>query len=147
MTNTALKAQIDSQITNETSPSTISPADVGGNLNALVDYTDQQVGIYNTCKLLLSQSGTAAPTANIARNNFSAAPTYTRVAQGKFSIIFPSGSFTSKVVICQASSSTTSQAILSINQTGANTIGLWAVDNSGVFIDVLSEISITIEAY
>jgi len=43
MTNTALKAQIDSQITNETLPNSISPADVGGNLKSVVDYTDQEV--------------------------------------------------------------------------------------------------------
>lgn len=43
MTNTALKAQINSQITNETLPNTVSPTDVGGNLKAVVDYIDQQV--------------------------------------------------------------------------------------------------------
>lgn len=42
MTNTALKAQIDSQITNETLPNSVSPTDVGGNLKAVVDYVDQQ---------------------------------------------------------------------------------------------------------
>lgn len=43
MTNTALKAQIDSQITNETLPNSVSPTDVGGNLKAVVDYVDQEV--------------------------------------------------------------------------------------------------------
>jgi len=43
MTNTALKAQIDSQITNETTPAGITPTDVGTNLKAVVDYVDQQV--------------------------------------------------------------------------------------------------------
>jgi len=42
MTNTALKAQIDSQITNETTPAGITPTDVGTNLKAVVDYVDQQ---------------------------------------------------------------------------------------------------------
>ena len=45
MTNTALKAQIDSQVTNETLPNSISPADVGGNLKSIVDYIDQQVPV------------------------------------------------------------------------------------------------------
>ena len=40
MTNTVLKAQIDSHITNETLPNSISPADVGGNLKSVVDYID-----------------------------------------------------------------------------------------------------------
>ena len=42
MTNTALKAQIDSQITNETSANAITPTDVGTNLKAVVDYVDQE---------------------------------------------------------------------------------------------------------
>ena len=43
MTNTELKAQIDSQITNETTPLGITPTEVGSNLKAIVDYVDQQV--------------------------------------------------------------------------------------------------------
>lgn len=42
MTNTALKAQIDSQITNETTPAGITPTDVGTNLKVIVDYVDKQ---------------------------------------------------------------------------------------------------------
>ena len=43
MTNTELKAQIDSQITNETTQDSVSPIDVGGNIKAVVDYTDQEI--------------------------------------------------------------------------------------------------------
>ena len=43
MTNTALKAQIDSQITNETTPLGITPTEVGENLKDIVDYVDQQI--------------------------------------------------------------------------------------------------------
>lgn len=42
MTSTELKAQIDSQITNETTANAITPTDVGTNLKAIVDYVDQQ---------------------------------------------------------------------------------------------------------
>jgi Golgi nucleoside diphosphatase len=42
MTNTQLKAQIDSQITNETEPASVTPVEVGGNLKAVVDYADQR---------------------------------------------------------------------------------------------------------
>lgn len=42
MDNTTLKAQIDSQITNETTPASVSPTDVGTNIKAIVDYVDQQ---------------------------------------------------------------------------------------------------------
>jgi hypothetical protein len=42
MTNTVLKAQIDSQITNETTPNGITPTEVGENIKAVVDYVDQE---------------------------------------------------------------------------------------------------------
>lgn len=45
MTNTELKAQIDSQITNETSANAITPTDVGTNLKAVVDYVDQEIDL------------------------------------------------------------------------------------------------------
>ncbi|CAH56664.1 hypothetical protein PHG11b_37 [Flavobacterium phage 11b] len=147
MTNTELKAQIDSQVTNKTAQKSITASQVGVNTKAVVDYVDQQVGIFNEVKLLLSQSATSAPTAIVARNNFSANPTYSRVSAGKFNIIMPSGSLTGKTLICHATSSTDTPLRLSINQTGASTIGLWALDSSGAFTDNLTEISITIQAY
>ena len=55
MDSTALKAQIDSQITNETSPNSISPADVGGNLKSVVDYSDQQAPIKSSGSLISEQ--------------------------------------------------------------------------------------------
>jgi len=61
MTNTTLKAQIDSQITNETLPSSISPADVGGNLKAVVDYIDQQAPIKVAEVLTLSATPQVLP--------------------------------------------------------------------------------------
>lgn len=61
MTNTALKAQIDSQITNETLPNSISPTDVGGNLKAVVDYIDQQVPVKTAGSIDLSLTPQVLP--------------------------------------------------------------------------------------
>ena len=61
MTNTALKAQIDSQVTNETLPNSISPADVGGNLKAVVDYVDQQLPIKTAGSIDLSLTPQVLP--------------------------------------------------------------------------------------
>lgn len=61
MTNTALKAQIDSQVTNETLPNSISPADVGGNLKAVVDYVDQQAPIKTAGSIDLSLTPQVLP--------------------------------------------------------------------------------------
>jgi hypothetical protein len=63
MTNTALKAQIDSQITNETTPNGITPTDVGTNLKSIVDYVDQQMSykVY-TAFLQFVDGSTITPT-------------------------------------------------------------------------------------
>ena len=61
MTNTALKAQIDSQVTNETLPNSISPADVGGNLKSVIDYIDQQAPIKTAGSIDLSLTPQVLP--------------------------------------------------------------------------------------
>jgi hypothetical protein len=43
MTNTVLKAQIDSQVTNKTAQKSITASQVGVNIKAVVDYVDQQI--------------------------------------------------------------------------------------------------------
>jgi len=61
MTNTALKAQIDSQITNETTPAGITPTDVGTNLKAVVDYVDQQAPEKTSGSITLSGTTQVLP--------------------------------------------------------------------------------------
>lgn len=60
MTNTELKAQIDTQITNETVDNSITPSEVGGNMKDTVDYTDQEV--------LVNKGLIDTNTSNIATN-------------------------------------------------------------------------------
>ena len=43
MTNTELKSQIDSEITNETGANSVSTIDVGSNMKDIVDYVDQEI--------------------------------------------------------------------------------------------------------
>jgi len=61
MTNTALKAQIDSQITNETATGGITPYEVGTNLKEIVNYVDQQVPIKVANVLTLSATPQVLP--------------------------------------------------------------------------------------
>jgi len=61
MTNTALKAQIDSQITNETTPLSVTPTDVGTNIKAVVDYVDQQAPIKTSASITLSGTTQVLP--------------------------------------------------------------------------------------
>ena len=43
MTNINLKTQIDTDITNKTTSSSITPSNVGDNMKDIVDYVDQEV--------------------------------------------------------------------------------------------------------
>jgi len=61
MTNTALKAQIDSQITNETATGGITPYEVGTNLKEIVNYIDQQAPIKIADVLTLSATPQVLP--------------------------------------------------------------------------------------
>ena len=61
MTSTELKAQIDSQITNETLANSISPTDVGTNLKSVVDYVDQQVPAKTATSTTLSATPQVLP--------------------------------------------------------------------------------------
>jgi len=61
MTNTALKAQIDSQITNETATGGITPYEVGTNLKEIVNYVDQQAPIKIADVLTLSATPQVLP--------------------------------------------------------------------------------------
>lgn len=61
MTNTELKAQIDTDITTATGVGSVSTSDVGDNMKAIVDYVDQEISSVNTKKEivgLLSYDGT-----------------------------------------------------------------------------------------
>lgn len=44
MTNTELKAAIDTAITSETTAASVTPTDVGSKMKQIVDYIDQEVG-------------------------------------------------------------------------------------------------------
>lgn len=61
MTNTALKAQIDNQITNETATGGITPYEVGTNLKEIVNYVDQQAPIKVADALTLSATPQVLP--------------------------------------------------------------------------------------
>jgi hypothetical protein len=81
MTSTELKAQIDSQITNETTANAITPTDVGTNMKAIVDFIN-----YNSFTALISQSGTSAPTLKVLNNTTGATFTTSYLATGIFTL-------------------------------------------------------------
>jgi hypothetical protein len=115
MTNTALKAQIDSQITNETLPNSVSPADVGGNLKAVVDYVDQKIPFFLYASVL-SQSGASAPTGN-SKNNTGLTFTWSRTSTGIY-VLTSSGSLSIFTCILNISNSSFASNSYTITQIG-----------------------------
>lgn len=55
MTNTQVKTQIDTDITNKTSVKSISPLNVGSNIKKVIDYIDQEVKI-KILKITITES-------------------------------------------------------------------------------------------
>ena len=72
MTNTVLKAQIDSQITNETAQKSVTAAEVGVNIKAVVDYVDQQLP-YKVYRAIITKAGSVF-TLNVLENTLGFTP-------------------------------------------------------------------------
>ena len=87
--STALKAQIDTQITNKTGAGSITKTAVGNNIKAVVDYVDQQVP-YKSYVVFFNQSGTNAPVATDLYNNLGNV-VWTRSSAGQFTGTLVSG--------------------------------------------------------
>lgn len=112
MTNTSLKAQIDSQITNETTPLGITPAEVGGNLKSVVDYIDQQVP-FKIMHGLITQEGTGVPTVAYLKNDTGITLSLSRTSIGRYSATLSAGITPSKVSLIVGSG--TSDTIVNMN--------------------------------
>jgi len=69
-TSTALKAQIDTDITNKTGAGSISKSNVGNNMKDIVDYIDQQIP-YKSYHAILTQTGSSASVTVINENLYS----------------------------------------------------------------------------
>lgn len=91
---TTLKAQIDSEITNETVDFAITPAEVGGRMKDAIDYTTEQGQGFLVYSALISQSGTSAPTAKVLKNTTGVTFTYSRSSNGNYLLTGSSNVFT-----------------------------------------------------
>ena len=89
MDSTTLKAQIDTDITNKVGAASISKGNVGNDMKAVVDYTDQQVA-FKVYKAKLSQSGTGNPTAVVLKNDTGKTFTFARNSAGSYNLTFSS---------------------------------------------------------
>jgi len=120
MTNTALKAQIDSQITNETTPAGITPTDVGTNLKSVVDYAKP----YDTYCVEIGQSGTSAPSIIVFQNTIGIVPIWSRISAGVYQCLFSGESVNTWMIpndFTQRAGGT-NKVDIQISTTGGNTL-------------------------
>lgn len=92
MTNTQLKTQIDTDITNKLISKSISPLNVGKNLKDIVDYTDQVVN-YKSYIGQFNQSSTDLPVVTEIFNNIFTEITWTRSSAGNYTGTITGGEF------------------------------------------------------
>lgn len=67
-TNIQLKQSIDTDVTNKTSPASISPVNVGTSIKSTIDYVDQEKRPYKVYTAFLNQTGTNIPVATVFEN-------------------------------------------------------------------------------
>lgn len=90
----ALKALIDTQITNETVDFAITPAEVGERMKDCIDYTTEHSTGYLVYTALISQSGSSAPTVKNLKNTTGVTFTLSRNSTGNYSLVGSSNVFT-----------------------------------------------------
>lgn len=90
MTNTELKNNIDTAITDKTSALSITPANVGEQIKSTVDYIDQEIAAntstpnYKIYRALITQTSTNAPTVIVLENTLGGNIVWTRTSQGLY---------------------------------------------------------------
>lgn len=147
MTNTALKSQIDTDITNKIGAGSISKTNVGTNLKAVVDYVDQQVP--KTMHVLISQEGVTAPTITYLKNDTGLTLSLSRsnsgrytatlsspITQNKTSLLMGNGNGT-YIINAQFNGNTNIQIVNFTNESGVNVY----------YDDVMFNIAMKIEIY
>lgn len=132
ITRSQVSTDITNKITSKTAAGSLSNTDDGANRELILDYVDQQLP-YKSYTALLTQAGTAAPTAYIAKNDANLTVTFTRNSSGNFTGTMPSGYVAGKTTIITGSCSvetiftaafqnTTIIALRTfVNQSGTNT--------------------------
>ena len=92
MTNTELKNQIDAALNNSVADNSITPVSVATQIKSVVDYVDQESGaLYKTYRALLTQSGSADPTAVVLENTLGESIIWKRSTTGGYTAEKTSG--------------------------------------------------------
>lgn len=148
MTNTQLKTQIDTQITNETVKSGITPTDVGENIKAVVDYVDQKVADSRPYKvytaLLTHHNGISNPSVIVLENTLGGEIIWTRSNTGRYTGTLLD-IFTLNKTAFFGVIDDTKNIILGGSATSSSTIGISIIDgNTGLYTDSSFQ-TITIE--
>ena len=149
MTNTVLKAQIDSQITNETTENGITPTEVGGNLKAIVDYVDQQVPYKSYIAYLSYNSGNSfIPTPIVVFNNLGIIPVWSEQSGMIFKATATDVFTLNKTVMFTDTAPKGQSGFINAQKNNTNdSIDFWIIDSLGdpvsvPFNDVLVEIRV-----
>ena len=150
MTSTEIKEEIGLLITTETTPNSITPAEVGGILENIVDYVDQESMGCKVFSALVSQSGTSIPTLKVLKNTTGVTFTASRSGVGNYLLTGSSNVFTTDKTACSYSLNTAGSfpnATMFFYSIGAQYFTLES-KNSGTATDgILTDTLVKIEIY
>jgi len=144
MTNTELFTQIDAAITDKTEAGSISPADIGDNMGAVVDYVDQEIdSLIFVYKAVLVQTGSGAITTNVIANTFPTSTTFTFsvLSTGTYTVNVPANSNLTLRVSNNANTKNVKTSGFILN---SNSAQFKQIDLSGTPVDSFTDLYIEI---
>lgn len=145
----AAKAAVDTDIVNKTDEASITKVNVGGNIKAAMDLT---LSVSKVFSALISQSGTANPTATVLINQLGGTPVFERLSTGHYNLTI-TGAFTANKTFTdgkrciEASVTDTSAVNTNVFRASDNVVSIDTLNEFNYADDILFNFPLKIEVY
>lgn len=147
-TSTEIKNNNNTLIREKTAPSSITKDNVADQLDAIVDYVDQEKRPYKVYSILISQDSLNIPTAKVLENNTGFTFTFTRTATGNYNIVSSGSAYTADktAIFFQDNSQGATKASMNVIRNSATNVRIFtyadAVASDSMITDVFLEIRV-----
>lgn len=148
-TSTEIKNNNNTLIREKTAPSSITKDNVADQLDAIVDYVDQEKRPYKVYSILISQDSLNIPTAKVLENNTGFTFTFTRTATGNYNIVSSGSAYTADktAIFFQDNSQGGTRASINSFRISATNIRILTYSDTVLSDSMLSDIFFEIRVY
>ena len=148
-TSTEIKNNNNTLIREKTAPSSITKDNVADQLDAIVDYVDQEKRPYKVYSILISQDSLNIPTAKVLENNTGFTFTFTRTATGNYNIVSSGSAYTADktAIFFHDNSQGGTKASINSFRISATNIRILTYSDSVLSDSMLSDIFFEIRVY